>query len=111
MCQAEVHNSVVDLSVRYYEKQGRHCYATPLSYLSLLALFKRLYTARVSREGEQASRLDNGLGTLKRTAAQVQQLAEELQRTTVRCRRRYNHHHSRLLSSPASAVVRGRTAV
>jgi dynein heavy chain len=80
---AEVHATVVAACTRAQQLYHMHCYATPLSFLALLDVFKETLATRTAKATAQMTRLDNGLQTLQRATAQVQQLAEELQRTTV----------------------------
>jgi hypothetical protein len=82
---AEVHSAVVAMCAASAASHRLHVHATPLSFLALLDAVKAALMARSERSSAQMSRLDSGLATLQRATSQVQQLAEELHRTTVRC--------------------------
>jgi dynein heavy chain len=75
---AEEHLSVTDLSKRYYETQGRYNYVTPKSYLELIGFYKYLLNIKRADVNRLIDRLDVGLSTLRKTAADVAELQIDL---------------------------------
>jgi dynein heavy chain len=75
---AEEHLSVTDLSKRYYETQGRFNYVTPKSYLELIGFYKYLLELKRADVMRLIDRLDVGLSTLRKTAADVAELQIDL---------------------------------
>jgi dynein heavy chain len=78
---AEVHLSVTDRSKRYLETAGRYNYVTPKSYLELIGFYKFLLGKKRSNVSKQIDRLDVGLSTLRKTAADVAELQIDLKRS------------------------------
>ena len=68
---AEEHLSVTDRSKKYYETQGRYNYVTPKSYLELIGFYKFLLDQKRANVMRLIDRLDVGLSTLRKTAADV----------------------------------------
>jgi len=75
---AEEHLSVTELSKRYYETQGRYNYVTPKSYLELIGFYKFLLDIKRADVNRLIDRLDVGLSTLRKTAADVAELQIDL---------------------------------
>jgi dynein heavy chain len=75
---AEVHLSVTDRSKRYLETSGRYNYVTPKSYLELIGFYKFLLGKKRGNVMRQIDRLDVGLSTLRKTAADVAELQIDL---------------------------------
>ncbi|RYG70338.1 hypothetical protein EON64_00425, partial [archaeon] len=71
---AEEHLSVTERSKRYYESQGRFNYVTPKSYLELISFYKGLLNSKRQDVLKLIDRLDMGLSTLRKTAADVAEL-------------------------------------
>mmetsp|Transcript_166710 Transcript_166710/g.405134 ORF Transcript_166710/g.405134 Transcript_166710/m.405134 type:complete len:2545 (+) Transcript_166710:2-7636(+) len=81
---AEVHMTVTDISVRYLQNQRRHNYVTPKSFLELIAFYKHILAEKRASVGRLIERLDVGLSTLRKTAADVAELQVDLQHTMVK---------------------------
>ena len=77
---AEVHLSVTDMSIRFREQQGRFNYVTPKSFLELISFYKQLLGEK-QKLNEKSDRLDIGLSTLRKTAADVAELKVDLNHT------------------------------
>jgi len=75
---AEEHLSVTELSKRYLETQGRYNYVTPKSYLELIGFYKYLLGIKRTDVMRLIDRLDVGLSTLRKTAADVAELQIDL---------------------------------
>lgn len=75
---AEEHLSVTDQSKRYLETQGRFNYVTPKSYLELIGFYKFLLDQKRANVLRLIDRLDVGLSTLRKTAADVAELQIDL---------------------------------
>jgi dynein heavy chain, axonemal len=75
---AEEHLSVTDRSVKYFQTQGRFNYVTPKSYLELINFYKYLLNDRRAQVTKLIDRLDVGLSTLRKTAADVAELQIDL---------------------------------
>lgn len=75
---AEEHLSVTDASVKYFQTQGRFNYVTPKSFLELISFYKFLLNDKRTRVGKLIERLDVGLSTLRKTAADVAELQIDL---------------------------------
>ncbi|CAE7532613.1 ODA4, partial [Symbiodinium microadriaticum] len=75
---AEEHLSVTECSAKYLETQGRFNYVTPKSYLELIGFYKYLLEAKRTDMQRLIDRLDVGLSTLKKTAADVAELQVDL---------------------------------
>jgi len=81
---AEEHMSVTRTSEEYLETQRRYNYVTPKSYLELIGFYKFLLDAKRTDVQRQIDRLDVGLSTLRKTAADVAELQEDLKVTMVK---------------------------
>lgn len=75
---AEEHLSVTTQSVLYLETQGRFNYVTPKSYLELIGFYKYLLSLKRANVMRLIDRLDVGLSTLRKTAADVAELQIDL---------------------------------
>ena len=75
---ATEHLSVTNSSAKYLETQGRYNYVTPKSYLELIGFYKFLLEAKRTDMQRLIDRLDVGLSTLKKTAADVAELQVDL---------------------------------
>ena len=75
---AEEHLSVTERSKKYLETQGRYNYVTPKSYLELIGFYKYLLDLKRANVMRQIDRLDVGLSTLRKTAADVAELQIDL---------------------------------
>jgi dynein heavy chain, axonemal len=75
---AEEHLSVTERSKKYLETQGRYNYVTPKSYLELIGFYKYLLDMKRANVMRQIDRLDVGLSTLRKTAADVAELQIDL---------------------------------
>lgn len=71
---AEEHLSVTERSKKYLETQGRFNYVTPKSYLELIGFYKYLLNNKRADVMRLIDRLDVGLSTLRKTAADVAEL-------------------------------------
>jgi dynein heavy chain, axonemal len=71
---AEEHLSVTHASKEYFDTQRRYNYVTPKSYLELIGFYKFLLDQKRSEVQRQIDRLDVGLSTLRKTAADVAEL-------------------------------------
>ena len=81
---AEEHLSVMKASQIYLERQRRYNYVTPKSYLELIGFYKYLLGTKRSEVVRLVDRLDVGLSTLRKTAADVALLQRDLTHTLVR---------------------------
>ena len=75
---AEEHLSVTLRSQRYLETQGRFNYVTPKSFLELIGFYKYLLELKRASLMRLIDRLDVGLSTLRKTAADVAELQIDL---------------------------------
>ncbi|KAK3551295.1 hypothetical protein QTP70_013939, partial [Hemibagrus guttatus] len=75
---AHAHASVKQASESYRQKERRHNYSTPKSFLELLRLFGVLLEKRDMQLQQRLSRLNSGLHKLKTTASQVGELMAKL---------------------------------
>lgn len=73
-------------STEYYETQRRYNYVTPKSYLELIGFYKFLLDQKRTEVQRQIDRLDVGLSTLRKTAADVAELQVDLTHTMVKVR-------------------------
>lgn len=71
-------------STAYYETQRRYNYVTPKSYLELIGFYKFLLDQKRTEVQRQIDRLDVGLSTLRKTAADVAELQVDLTHTMVK---------------------------
>lgn len=78
---------VPQASTDYYETQRRYNYVTPKSYLELIGFYKFLLDQKRTEVQRQIDRLDVGLSTLRKTAADVAELQVDLKHTMVKVSR------------------------
>lgn len=71
-------------SSNYFETQRRFNYVTPKSYLELIGFYKFLLDQKRTEVQRQIDRLDVGLSTLRKTAADVAELQVDLKHTMVK---------------------------
>lgn len=64
ICQ-EMHQTVVQESLRYKEEQGRYNYVTPTSYLELLSIFSKIFEMKKSELIQAKNRTKNGLDKVR----------------------------------------------
>jgi dynein heavy chain len=83
---AEEHLSVMACSERYLQTQRRYNYVTPKSYLELIGFYKYLLEMKRNEAVRLIDRLDVGLSTLRKTAADVAELQIDLTHTMVKVR-------------------------
>lgn len=81
---ADVHISVTEMSKKYYETQRRYNYVTPKSFLELISFYEILLQAKKAEIQKQITRLDDGLSTLRKTAADVAELQVDLKHTMLK---------------------------
>ncbi|XP_054276499.1 dynein axonemal heavy chain 6-like [Macrosteles quadrilineatus] len=77
MCYT-IHQSVGDMTVRYYEEMRRHYYVTPSSYLELLKQYKSLLERKTKQTTQMRDRIQNGLTKLYETNELVATMKVEL---------------------------------
>lgn len=75
---AEEHLSVSNASTKYFETQGRFNYVTPKSFLELISFYLFLLETKRADVMRLVDRLDVGLSTLRKTAADVSELQVDL---------------------------------
>jgi hypothetical protein len=75
---AEEHLSVTESSIKYFATQGRFNYVTPKSFLELIGFYKFLLNKKRANVMRLIERLDVGLSTLRKTAADVAELQIDL---------------------------------
>jgi dynein heavy chain len=75
---ADEHLSVTDRSQKYLKQQGRFNYVTPKSFLELISFYKYLLDLKRNNVMTMVDRLDVGLSTLRKTAADVAELQVDL---------------------------------
>jgi len=73
-----VHNSVKSACDEYFAKFRRNVYVTPKSYLSFLAGYKTLYSAKVNEVKELAEKINSGLSKLFEAKEDVNKMKGEL---------------------------------
>ena len=81
---AGVHLSVTVISEKYLQSMRRYNYVTPKSYLELIGFYKFLLLQKRTDVQRQIDRLDVGLSTLRKTAADVAELQVDLKHTMVK---------------------------
>jgi len=81
---AQEHVSVTQASLNYYETQRRYNYVTPKSFLELIGFYKDLLEDKNKEVSRQIDRLDVGVTTLRKTAADVAELQDDLKVTMVK---------------------------
>ncbi|KAM6256904.1 dynein axonemal heavy chain 12 [Porphyrio hochstetteri] len=72
------HTSVLSLSVRFLQSLGRHNYVTPISYLELIAAFRKLLTQKRDAVMKAKKKYVNGLNKLAFAESQVGEMKQEL---------------------------------
>eukprot|EP00741_Cyanophora_paradoxa_P004754 tig00000828_g4612.t1 len=75
--------SVNEASLRYLERERRHNYTTPKSFLELIKLFKSMLEGKRSSLTGSIERLQTGLDKLQKTSSEVAVLEEELKNKMV----------------------------
>jgi dynein heavy chain len=78
ICQ-EMHQTVVQESLRYKEEQGRINYVTPTSYLELLSIFSKIFGLKKNELIQAKKRTKTGLDKLLLTEKEVTKLRGELE--------------------------------
>jgi dynein heavy chain len=78
---ATVHLSVDAMSKKYLTTQRRYNYVTPKSFLELIAFYKGLLEEKRGEVQGLIDRLDVGLSTLRKTAADVAEMQVDLAHT------------------------------
>merc|ERR1719181_1485897 len=81
---AREHLSVETASLKYKETQRRFNYVTPKSFLELIGFYKFVLLQKRTDVQRQIDRLDVGLSTLRKTAADVAELQCDLKHTMVK---------------------------
>lgn len=69
-----VHQIVMDSCEEYFQKMRRHVYQTPKSFLSFLADYSGMYSAKISEIIMKANRVEIGLDKLKAGANDVEKM-------------------------------------
>uniref|UniRef100_T1J4J2 AAA+ ATPase domain-containing protein n=1 Tax=Strigamia maritima TaxID=126957 RepID=T1J4J2_STRMM len=77
MC-VTVHQSVTEISERFYTALRRRYYTTPTSYLELLNLFTNLLASKKQRLNDELSKVEIGLVKLKETSEVVIEMQLQL---------------------------------
>ncbi|CAH8480381.1 unnamed protein product [Dicrocoelium dendriticum] len=75
---AYVHTTVNELSREYLEKERRHNYTTPKSFLEQISLYKRMVGDQIEELQQKIDRLVNGLERLKEAGEQTSELKVQL---------------------------------
>ena len=70
----EVHKSVEEASVKFYEELRRKVYITPKSYLDLINLYLKQLNDKKKEARDNINRLSNGCKKLKDTNGQIADL-------------------------------------
>jgi len=78
---AKEHLTVGEASDLYRVQQRRYNYVTPKSFLELIGFYKYIFQEKRTEVQRQIDRLDVGLSTLRKTAADVDELQINLKRT------------------------------
>ncbi|VEL10084.1 unnamed protein product [Protopolystoma xenopodis] len=75
---AFTHCTVNELSHLYFQRERRHNYTTPKSFLEQISLYNRLMEERFHELGAKSDRLVNGLEKLKNASEQTSELKIQL---------------------------------
>jgi dynein heavy chain len=75
---ANVHLSIDEANKQYKERERRHNYTTPTSFLELISFYKLLLGKKRGIIEDQISRLEQGLNIMQRTTDRVDLLRQEL---------------------------------
>ncbi|CAH8851278.1 unnamed protein product [Trichobilharzia szidati] len=75
---AYAHTTVNELSQQYLQKERRHNYTTPKSFLEQISLYKRMVGAQIDELQRKIERLVNGLERLKSAGEQTSELKVQL---------------------------------
>nr|CAH8820074.1 unnamed protein product [Trichobilharzia regenti] len=75
---AYAHTTVNELSQQYLQKERRHNYTTPKSFLEQISLYKRMVGAQIDELQHKIERLVNGLERLKSAGEQTSELKVQL---------------------------------
>jgi len=123
----QIHHSVQELTVRFYEEQRRRVYITPKTYLDALGLFKDLMEERQQELHSRLTRIKNGIHKLEATNVQIAELqttltdlapklleenksaelqAEQIQKQTITAleRERETEHEARTVTQEAQQI-------
>jgi dynein heavy chain len=74
-----------------YQKEKRHIYTTPKSFLELIALFKQMLTKKRGEILDNKEKYEKGVQKLQETGEQVADLEEALKVTSVVVEENTNH--------------------
>ncbi|GAA54008.1 dynein beta chain ciliary, partial [Clonorchis sinensis] len=75
---AFAHSTVNELSRDYLDKERRHNYTTPKSFLEQISLYKRMVGAQIEELQQKIDRLVNGLDRLRDAGEQTSELKVQL---------------------------------
>lgn len=75
---AFVHLSIEEANAEFLEKERRHNYTTPTSFLELINFYKALLIKKQSSIKKQSERLQIGLATMESTTKEVDKLKAQL---------------------------------
>ncbi|XP_055643505.1 dynein axonemal heavy chain 6 [Toxorhynchites rutilus septentrionalis] len=73
-----MHESVENISERFYREMRRHYYTTPSSYLQLFNQYRTLVHKRINTISQKKDRIANGLSKILETNQVVVEMGEEL---------------------------------
>ncbi|KAG5888365.1 hypothetical protein JTB14_033502 [Gonioctena quinquepunctata] len=73
-----MHESVEEMSERFYNEMRRHYYTTPSSYLELIKLYKVTLNVKVDKVTKTRDRIANGLKKLYETNSVIDSMKETL---------------------------------
>ncbi|EEZ99537.1 Dynein heavy chain, cytoplasmic-like Protein [Tribolium castaneum] len=73
-----IHESVEEMTERFYLEMRRHYYTTPSSYLELLKLYRKLLETKKEQVIYKRSRISNGLQKLYETNSVIETMKETL---------------------------------
>lgn len=76
---AHVHTSINQANKEFLQKERRHNYTTPTSFLELINFYKSLLKKKVDTINNQSNRLKIGLSTMESTRGEVEKLKEQLE--------------------------------
>ncbi|KAL4237693.1 Dynein heavy chain 14 [Mactra antiquata] len=77
MC-VDMHKSIGDMSIKYWEEMRRHYYSTPSSYMELIRLYSKLLKENKTEFAENKNRLLVGLFKLSEANSLVGTMQDEL---------------------------------
>ncbi|CAH1180440.1 unnamed protein product [Phaedon cochleariae] len=73
-----MHESVEDMTDRFYNEMRRHYYTTPSSYLELIKLYKVMLKTKIEKVTKTRDRIANGLKKLYETNSVIDSMKETL---------------------------------